>query len=299
VTRIATGTTSIPDPKRTGGPSQVGPPAKKQVMEQMILDLGQRTTIECRQCGMSYDRSSTDDRALHQRHHDRIVEGLEWPTSSAALRTGRLIDPLVSASHANSRQLAGVEFWLYNLEELGVSSCKPMRELLQIVDEALGATSLPEDTLRRCKVFVSKRGGRAVGVAVVGRVRPGSARRVLRRSDTTGAPHDDEGRADVGGESVVVSGNLPADECPPMGLHRIYVVPALRRSGIAAALLDAILGFGVYGQSAQALEKTCGGRAGVLAFSQPTQSGKKLAETWIGRGSDAQAARAGLIIFEE
>ncbi|KAK0537132.1 DNA mismatch repair protein msh6 [Tilletia horrida] len=273
-------------------------------MEQMILDFGQKTTVSCSECGMSYDRSSADDRTLHQKHHERITKGLEW-TSASLVNAGKMLD-LTSHQGAKDAQIL-----LYNLDDGPASlvSSGKMRELLASVDDALGAAALPEDTLRRCKVLVARQEGRAVGAAVIGRVRPGSARRVVGAQGQTpgydacsgAGPGEEVQRADVGGEAVFVSEPLPDSSTPPIGLHRIHVVPALRRTGLASLLLDAVLAHGVYGQTARDLEAAYGGRAGVLAFSQPTQSGKKLAEAWLAKGQDQGRGRElrQLIVFEE
>ncbi|KAE8195361.1 hypothetical protein CF336_g3121 [Tilletia laevis] len=284
----------------------------RRKMEQLILDLGQRTTMSCKECGMSYDRTSSDDRTLHQKHHDRITRGLKWSTP-ALLKAGRLLVVRQQCASSSSSATSDVQIRLYNLDDGQFSAgqlCHRMKELLEGVDGALGATGLPEETARRCKVLVATLAGRAVGVAVIGRVRVGSARLVVglrpqeqeqekehscnSRDDSTLTETEERKQvADVGGEAVFVSEPLPASQTPPIGLHRIHVVPALRRSRIALTLLDAILEHGVYGQSSERLLLEADGRrAGVVAFSQPTQSGKRLADAWVG-------TEGGLVVFEE
>ncbi|KAE8269844.1 hypothetical protein A4X09_0g2492 [Tilletia walkeri] len=293
--------------------TNLGGPAK---MEQMILDLGQKTTMSCKECGMSYDRTSADDRTLHQKHHERMTRGLEW-SAPALLQAGKVLEgrfvlprsSLTSSSSSSSSfpssSSSDVQILLYNLDDnlVGHQAQGKIKELLNGVDEALGASALPEEILRRCKMFVATQAGRAVGVALIGRVREGSARRVIgARPQQTGSSGlvdrspEAEGLVDVGGEAVFVSDPLPHSQTPPIGLHRIHVVPNLRRSGIAFLLLDAVLEHGVYGRTSQQLLLERGGRAGVVAFSQPTQSGKRLAEAWLAKGMGEEG---GLIVFEE
>lgn len=78
-------------------------------------------------------------------------------------------------------------------------------------------------------------------------------------------------------------------------MHRIHVLPALRRCGLAASLLDAALSQAVYGMSAKAIEGLYGGRAGTTAFSQPTEAGRRLAQGWIAKG----VGEAKLFVFGE
>lgn len=95
---------------------------------------------------------------------------------------------------------------------------------------------------------------------------------------------------------------IPAEETPPLGIYRIHVLPIARRLGLASAMLDAALSDCVYGMSAQALIKSHKGKANTTAFSQPTQSGRLLAEAWIQQGvidRDSSQQQQQLLVFDE
>lgn len=61
----------------------------------------------------------------------------------------------------------------------------------------------------------------------------------------------------------------------PLGIHRLFVVPAYRGTGLARALLDVAAEHTVYGCAFDP-------KAGDVAFSQPTQSGRAVMEAWGG-----------------
>lgn len=93
---------------------------------------------------------------------------------------------------------------------------------------------------------------------------------------------------------------IPAEKTPPLAIHRIHVLPIARRCGLASALLDAALEDCVYGTSAQSLIKMYDVKANTTAFSQPTQAGRQLAESWIGKGATTEEALLHrLIVFDE
>lgn len=53
--------------------------------QQLALQFGQRTHIECRPCGMSYDCRDEDDCAVHARFHLSQTHGIEWPFGTATV----------------------------------------------------------------------------------------------------------------------------------------------------------------------------------------------------------------------
>lgn len=91
---------------------------------------------------------------------------------------------------------------------------------------------------------------------------------------------------------------LPSSQTPPLAVHRIHVLPCLRRFGVGSKLLDSVLSHGVYGIGPSELVKMHGGRLGAVAFSQPTMAGRKLAEGW-GRKGLKEGEGKGLVVFEE
>lgn len=289
--------------------------------EQLILDLGQRIRIRCSECDMQYDSSSAEDCALHARHHERTVKGLDWsakalsvwgetvstPTLSRRVARGRSVLLGTQTGGANeSSQMESVSIRCYDMSTLkdAVASRK-ISELLQTVDDALGAASVDVSEIQGCKVLVAVCSGRAAGAAVVGRVPAGQAREVLRSTNNKEndgrATNDDEAAKlprtvwNDAGDAIFVSDALPSSQTPPVGVFRIHVIPSWRRTGMASALLDAAANNSVYGFDLDGLIKMYGSRARSVAFSQPTEAGRKLAEAWI-RKDTTEPAR--LVVFE-
>lgn len=69
----------------------------------------------------------------------------------------------------------------------------------------------------------------------------------------------------------------------PLGIHRLFVVPAYRGTGLARAMLDAAASHTIYGFNFDPTK-------GEVAFSQPTESGRAVMQAW-GKG--------GVRVFDE
>ena len=288
--------------------------------EQLILDLGQRIRIRCSECDMQYDSSSAEDCALHARHHERTVRGLDWSAKALAVWGEPVAQVALTRpptkSTLRSKQIGGggatgqteaVTIRCYDMATLkDAVTNRKISELLETVDEALGAAAIEAASVRKCKVLVAVCGGRAAGAAVVGRVPAGQAREVLpSNTDKENCADDDTASTRVGtvwndaGDAIFVSDALPDSQTPPVGVHRIHVIPSWRRTGMASALLDAAADNSVYGFDLKGLVKTYGSRARAVAFSQPTEAGRKLAEAWIRKdASTTTDSPTRLIVFE-
>uniref|UniRef100_V5EJI3 DNA mismatch repair proteins mutS family domain-containing protein n=1 Tax=Kalmanozyma brasiliensis (strain GHG001) TaxID=1365824 RepID=V5EJI3_KALBG len=283
--------------------------------EQLILDLGQRIRIRCTECDMQYDTSSAEDCSLHARHHERTVKGLDWNAKSlttlgeevSQLSLRRRAAPGKSVlrgrqSGSEGGDVHSVAIRCYDMSTLKeATATRKINELLQTVDEALGAAAVDVTEIQGCKVLVAICGGRAAGAAVVGRVPAGQAREVLpsnNNKENDGLTDDPTTKRTVwndAGDAIFVSDALASSKTPPVGVFRIHVIASWRRTGMASALLDAAANNSVYGFDMDGLIKMYGSRAKSVAFSQPTEAGRKLAEAWIRKDSEGSAR---LIVFE-
>lgn len=297
--------------------------------EQLILDLGQRIRIRCAECDMQYDSSSAEDCSLHARHHERTVKGLDWSAKALTVwgemvaqltltrRVARGKSVLRGKQNGEANDMGEAESVMircYDMSTLKDSvATRKIGELLQTVDDALGAASVDVTDIVGCKVLVAVCNGRAAGAAVVGRVPAGQAREVLPSSGNkeNDAPEDTATDADAeankvkgtvwndAGDAIFMSDALPSSKTPPVGVFRIHVIPSWRRTGMASALLDAAADNSVYGFDLRGLVDQYGSRARAVAFSQPTEAGRKLAEAWIRKDvSQDGNASARLVVFE-
>lgn len=295
------------------------PPVREP--EQLILDLGQRIRIRCAECDMQYDSSSAEDCSLHARHHERTVKGLDWSAKALSV-WGETVAQLTltrratqgksvlrgkqSSSGGGETGLAeSVTIRCYDMSTVkDAVATRKISELLQTVDDALGAAAVDVSEIQGCKVLVAICSGRAAGAAVVGRVPGGQAREVLPSTGNKENGGIDSKEESVkgtvwndAGDAIFVSDALPSSKTPPVGVYRIHVIPSWRRTGMASALLDAAADNSVYGFDLRGLKEVYGSRARSVAFSQPTEAGRKLAEAWI-RKEDAADALARLVVFE-
>ncbi|RSH94531.1 hypothetical protein EHS25_004335 [Saitozyma podzolica] len=169
-----------------------------------------------------------------------------------------------------------------------------LNDILCMVDTVLSAPALPRTILDNCKVFLlvtaspplpttasgqrkrtklsGVKGGatpreRIVGVVVAQRIR--WAMRVLRDSDS----EQREGLkiVDTGGGVICDPKPLPTN----LGIHRLFTVPSYRGHHLAQGLLEAACKHTIYGLPLSP-------SSGQVAFSQPTDSGRRMMERWGG-----------------
>lgn len=70
----------------------------------------------------------------------------------------------------------------------------------------------------------------------------------------------------------------PRAEESLVGIHRVWTSPIYRRNGLATRLLDSVAMTFIYGMPIEGRES----RRRSIAFSQPTETGMRLASKWFG-----------------
>ncbi|PWN33879.1 uncharacterized protein FA14DRAFT_190991 [Meira miltonrushii] len=272
-------------------------------LQQMTLDLGQKMRIDCRKCGMSYDRTDTKDVQMHSRHHSAMMQGMEWCLRNPN-KKGRLIgqhklpkssiDAYVAEQDVGSRKTSKdeneVQLWAFAIGkgQQDPSTFSVLQDVKNIMDSALGAVPIELGTSgeRECqdKLIVAVWRDRVVGSALVGEL-PKSVDIYRISSESE--------------KAVIIDTTDKAGwEKVPLAIHRIHVISILRRSGIASAMLDAALNDCVYGLDRQEVIRTIGqgSKANTTAFSQPTESGRLLAQRWI---QEESGESNGVLVFQE
>lgn len=273
---------------------------------------------------MSYDRSAPEDVAMHLRHHERLTKGVQWSgkapwNAGEAVGRGEVaeatlikalgksmvaaatkqagggssfdLDAMLSSGGSSTRRMVPFKILRYSLAPRDAVVDKKLDEVAETIDEALGAARLSDEVRKSARIYVAVAVGRVLGAVIAGPVPPGSARRVTA---TTSLMDLDLQRGDFSEAIFAQATPLSTEEQPPIGVHRIHTLPTLRRCGIAKQLLDTVLDRSVYGLDARALLKQHADKRGnVVAFSQPTEAGAKLAKSWIG------GAQNELIVFQE
>ncbi|KAJ3411745.1 N-acetyltransferase esco2 [Chytridiales sp. JEL 0842] len=230
------------------------PPHSKKKYDQMVLDLGQKNAglKQCGECGMSFSNTSKEDGALHVKYHSSVVHGIDYPGYA-----GDII----------AWEEPGTQIIHLNMKEAQSSQKKKVLEVLDVVEQELGAVKLSESFLAGCQIFLCVMKKKVVGCVVGEHIE--KAFKIL--TETNGA---------LGMRSSMAAGNggtYYLSEVPSKGIcgvSRIWVSRNARRRGIGTKLLDALRRKFIFG---------CIIDKDLLAFSQPTESGRNLAENYIGK----------------
>ncbi|KAG7813712.1 hypothetical protein KL921_001258 [Ogataea angusta] len=201
-----------------------------------------RKTV-CSECQMSYMQHLKSDRQLHEKYHQRAVEGMELgPTIT-----------LVWSSIEHHQLKSGVDG---KIVEVNIESSKQIsvaEEFLDIVNNILSA---PQDNRdwsfdpNRGKVFLFVIRSKAVGICSTERISEGKW-------------------------MVYDTGQLVPKQRIPLiiGISRIYVSHKYRRMGIGLRLLVAVQHHSIYGLTLARNQ---------IGWSQPSEFGGKLALSFNG-----------------
>lgn len=257
--------------------ASVDPPKQKAqnqpAMRQMQIDLGNEVRKTCVTCGMEYIPSNTEDAALHKKFHEMNSTGVDlgkafmranasrWVYEATRFDEGYVVIVDRKASPSAKNQAKKV------LEVVNKELSSPVIE-----DEVLWSQTEPpnhlqkdssEEKVDRYRVFLHMKDSRCVGLCLTERIW--------------------ESRPVAQGEKNEATNNSSVsvrDELHPaiVGVSRIWTSGASRRKGIALDLLDCVVSNFIYGMEIPKDQ---------IAFSQPTESGKRLAqkffedeETW-------------------
>ena len=242
------------------------PLAKKPRLTQMRIDLGGEVQRTCKECGMEYVPSHEEDAALHKSFHGLNIDGVELGKGFVK-EVGALdrLDDKESVVLVDGKSSAHVR--------------KKVRKVLDVVKTDLGAvevederlwgaqeksgskskTRVPASTFEEGgKVYLYCIGDKCVGLCLAERIQ--SASKVVARAT-------DDAKSSLTTEPSIAPMLL--------GISRIWTSKSHRRRGIASVLLDNARAHYFYGIEVPRK---------MIAFSQPTESGSKLAERWFSRG---------------
>ena len=234
---------------------------------------------------MDYIPSNTEDAALHKEFHSINIGGVDMGRGFAR-------DVTVVGRGEEGEIVAVVEA----KSALGLRN--KVKRVLAIVNKELGAVDLEEGILwekitvatkddkkrrtekrrglragreerereERFKVFLYLAGDKCIGLCLAERIHNASTVVAFDKHDASG--HN----ASIGANSSSISAEIMR-EAALLGISRIWTSKSHRRKGIASALLECARGNFFYGIEVP---------KEMVAFSQPTESGGRLAERWFG-----------------
>ncbi|KAL2793319.1 ESCO1/2 acetyl-transferase-domain-containing protein [Aspergillus keveii] len=257
--------------------ASLDPPKKKAatstsqqqpVLKQMQLDLGHEVRKTCATCGMEYIPSNVEDASLHKKFHDMNSTGVDlgkafmranasrWVYEATRFDEGYVVIVDRKSSPTAKNQAKKV------LEVLSKELSSPVIE-----DEVLWSQTEPPKHLRkngatekvdRYKVFLHMKDSRCVGACLTERI-------------WESHPVDKASAQKDGIDAAVAVGD--ASHPAIVGISRIWTSGSSRRKGIAMDLLDCVVSNFIYGMEIPKEQ---------VAFSQPTNSGKSLAQAFFG-----------------
>lgn len=280
-------------------------------LTQMQISLGQEVQKRCKTCGMEYILSSAEDRKLHDKYHRQNTEGYDvgkdfvrHARNGTVLEGGKKGDVICTVDyHDNSGRKTKVQ------------------AVLDIVQRELGAVEIDEDDIwdaknhraMRHRSYLYLRGTKCIGFLLLESI---SVARNVVAPDLAATSTSEEDRPKTRSNNATsalkrrreaVAEDLERAASSPiesskesveatMGVSRIWTSSRHRRQNVATKLLDAAVKHHM--QTAQqdvdfsqhdndlhqqkmsqdtAIEKE------KVAFSQPTESGARLARRWFGK----------------
>jgi hypothetical protein len=249
---------------------------KQKRLVQMQLDLVAEPNKTCKLCGMEYVPSLAEDAALHRKFHAMNIGG-------------------VDISKAMSERLRQKQVWSGRqrgfVAEVSRRDALALRnkalEVLKVVNTELGAVTISDEALwsqtrvsilpateataqqpkahsehsasDRYKVYLYVQGSKCVGACLAERIQDAF-------------PVEGDAAADGASSSSIRVSEAPKPAI--LGISRIWTSNSHRKHGVATTLLNSARCNFLYGMTVGKEE---------VAFSQPTESGGKLARKWYGR----------------
>jgi N-acetyltransferase len=235
---------------------------------------------------MTFTPSNPADVALHKKYHTQnVLKGIELSRrfieavqAEDRVWSGPSGDYIISLNRSASSLKKKVVETVMNVveEELGGTGIKPERVWSETVLRLERKEGEVKRSVRadRYKAFLYMRSSKCIAFLLAERI--STAFKVLPRNPSSQHPSisnsTTQSLMDTADSSAITTSSTPAPAI--LGISRIWTSSSTRRSGIAKTLLDCTTGNFLYGFKVQKRD---------VAFSQPTDSGGRLARGWFGR----------------
>ena len=223
---------------------------QKRPLEQLYLDLGQRTfgrTVECPVCGLAYCEGEPSDEAAHRAHHRKFAAA--GVHVRGALAEARVVRDGVGDGDARIVAIHATD---------GPDAHRKLAEAKALMDTELGETPpFSTDLSWRAYLWIEGKGGRVGGWCVA---------EPIETAYCAVPPAENVPRSD---EGAFRHDGVPVEAM--VGVSHIWVDGSRRRAGVGKALLDAVRSHFATGWTVPRER---------LAFSQPTSLGRRLAASY-------------------
>ncbi|KAI5293355.1 N-acetyltransferase O1 (Establishment of cohesion protein 1) [Ascosphaera acerosa] len=284
------------------------PKGKPAALRQTQLDLGTSTSASasrhCKDCGMDYVPANEEDARTHAKyHHAKLsADGVDLGRAFIKANASRWI---YEAARFDEGYVVIVD------RKSSPAARNQARKVLEVVHEELGAAEIAEASLwgqaeppahlrsgpprgpfaahadmeawqaaqteraDRFKVFLHMKDSRCVGLCLAERIWEAHP---VARSPLQHQPPDTPASTtpDSTARPAFISSSLATASAPEpaiVGISRIWTSASARRKGIAMDLLDCVRSNYIYGMEIPKEQ---------IAFSQPTESGCRLIQSFYG-----------------
>lgn len=265
---VRTSTTSLNSSKKKA--------QQPTVLKQMQIDLGGDVRKTCSTCGMEYVPTNTEDVALHKKYHDMNSSGVDLGRAFVKANTTRWV---YEAARFEEGYVVIVD------RKSSATAKNQAIKVLEVVNKDLSSTNIPDTVLwsqteppksakknkdekeeiDRYRVFLHMKDSKCVGVCLTERI-------------WESRPVKPPGEAGKGTEKWQLNSSSitvgRAVHPAVVGISRVWTSKSSRRKGIAMDLLDCVVSNYIYGIEIPKEQ---------IAFSQPTESGCRLAESFFGQ----------------
>lgn len=251
------------------------PRLAKKPLTQMQIDLGGEVRKTCRTCGMEYIPSVKEDAALHSRFCTMNVGGVDMGKAFVK-------DESVKRVRSERARDDGREMVVMVDRKGSIAARNRTRKVLDVVNAELSATDIDDEHLwgalnpeqkfietrrgDRFKAFLYLVHDKCVGFCLAEKI--SSAFGVVDGC----AAREDATKVITTSKSSSISVSTSAD-IALLGISRVWTSKTYRGKGLAVDLLECARNNFFYGVEAP---------KDLVAFSQPTESGGRLAERWFG-----------------
>ena len=255
----------------------------RKAMTQMQIDLGGEVRRTCRLCGMEYIPSVREDSMLHSKFCVMNVGGVimgknfsqenatKRISSEKAARTDK--EYVVAVDRKSSMVAKGAAKKVLQVVNAELSSADIDDEHLwgalgaekKVIETRRGSVEGPDKRADRFKAFLYLEDDKCVGFCLAEKI--SSAFPVVHSS-----PEGHDGEVTTLLRSSSISVSTTAD-IALLGISRIWVSKSHRGLGVATDLLNCARSNFFYGVEAP---------KDLVAFSQPTEGGTRLAKSWFG-----------------
>lgn len=258
---------------------------KKRPLTQMQIDLGGEVRRSCKTCGMEFIPSNQEDNALHE---EFCTIGRQGVDIGQTLFKDKGVTRLQMAKGPNKQKEAVV---IVDRRSSG-GARKQAQRVLEFVNAELSASEIRDEELwgvihiaaagskrrnsgarkanleepaqrDRFKVFMYLVDAKCAGLCLAEKI--STAYRTVTSDSIRGQPKLTPLSK---GSSISISAEA---DVALVGISRIWTSRKFRNKGIASMLLDCVRGNFFYGMEVP---------KDLVAFSQPTESGGRLAERW-------------------